>query len=367
MNYKTQGNGFYFLSFSRSVRCFQSNYFNNYNRFIKALNICFAVMVLTAYSLDGQEIMTPVADLCKPGCKGQSPGKGVELEYGFYPNIKWESETQSEDKWSKVRENERIKAKLKIPVIVKDHINLLLGVAHYREKYRFSSIGDVNYNLLKNIDNRTLKSSELAVYFSKSINTSLYLTAKMGLVFNGDYNGLINFNNRYANHQFGALLGMKKRADREFGVGVVARKGFSNSSIYPFLMYNHTFNDHWGIENGFTGKNKREIQFEKGHILLFVTEFYSRDYSLDLVETSSTVISEIHMRRAQLDMAFEYQHQLSNWIWLSCKGGVVKHFDARFSNLHFAVEGTKEKINIQPSTAPFFSFGIFVAPPKGKG
>ena len=320
-------------------------------------------LLLTALLANGQENGAPVVEFCRPGCKGKAPGRGLELEYGIFPDVNRRSEVFSTVNGSKTERIERIKGKLKIPVIFKDHINLLVGVGHSRENYRSRGIDPVNATLLGDMDNRTLKSSELGVYFNRSLSKTVYWNLKMAAVFNGDYKGLISLDNRYANYQLGTVLGIKKREERELGIGLLVLKGFRKSGIYPFLMYNLTFNEHWGIETVLPVRIKGRYNFEIGRILTFSLEYSSDEYAMDWSGNANNTASVVHLKRARLEMVWEYQHQLSRWIWIYGKAGMTQPFNNRFSNV--PSNGLNNgKIHFRPVSGPFFNIGFFIAPPE---
>ncbi|MEM8906805.1 MAG: DUF6268 family outer membrane beta-barrel protein [Bacteroidota bacterium] len=327
--------------------------------------LCLLVMLLVGKVLSAQEVFTPVQHYCKPGVTGKAPSKGILVEYGFYPGINLNAENAAANA-NDVNRYGRLRVKLKAPIIHKPSLSLLVGFNHYRERFNFSSIGADQANLFKNLDDRVLKSSELSVYVSKPLNHKFYLSFKLGAAFNVDYEKLIDFDQRYANYRFGAILGIKNRPDREIGIGVFVRRGFRNNNILPFFMYNRTFNKKWGIETVLPVKIMARYTFNTRNMILFGTEFGGRDYSIDIYDFSNSARNPTinHMQRSELSFSVEHLHQLSKWVWLSLKGGYVHHFNSRFTEANAANDSAA--VSVAPRNGPFFKIGVFISPPRKK-
>ena len=74
--------------------------------------------------------------VCSPGVINKSPGKGLLIEYklttggSFTPD-----EVAVGINPSKVNNLERLRLRLKIPVIIKPKVKVLIGLDHFRENY----------------------------------------------------------------------------------------------------------------------------------------------------------------------------------------------------------------------------------------
>ncbi len=327
------------------------------------IQLClFLLFLLVGLSAQDGETDALMNSYCKPGVRWKAPSKGILIDYGIYPGINLKSE--GADQTNQVSLYSRSRYKIKIPIIHKDFFNLLVGFNHYREQFDFSFIDAKHYDLFNSIDDRALKKSELSVYINKSLNEKFYLSFKAGSSFNGDYEGLINFDNRYANHRIAAVFGFKKGPDRELGFGMYARKGFRNTRVLPFLFYNRTINRKWGYQIVLPIQVKVRYSVDQKNIFLVGTDFKSQDYSLDLKELDQDEFQVMHMRRSDLSLSAEYFRQLGKWVWLSARGGYVYHFKTQFTRLDTYSAVEDNSLNALPSAGPFFKFGLFISPPK---
>ena len=333
--------------------------------------ICLCLTFLAKFLFAQDLVLSPIGEtFCKPGVVGKSPSKGILLDYTLLPSVKAYPFTNGlPDNNAQNISSSRLSFKLKAPVIYRKDFTLLVGFAHYREEFDVSRLSNGGESILNNIHDRSLKSSRLSLYMIKPINKKYYLAFKGDASFNGDYDGLVNFNNQYLKYNIGLILGVKPRADLEWGVGLLFRSSFVRSSVpvLPFGMYNRTFNDKWGIEAILPVSIKARYNINSRNLILFGPEFESRSYSLDDINnanSNSTAISSRHfMRRSELKFSATFEHQISNWVWMSAQAGYSHNFNTRFTEVD--IKGTVlPEVAFAPADGVFFKVGIFVSPPK---
>ncbi|MEO1516765.1 MAG: DUF6268 family outer membrane beta-barrel protein [Bacteroidota bacterium] len=315
-------------------------------------------------SLLAQElVLTPMAEsFCKPGVTNKSPGKGLLISYFARPQFDFTTNSEETSAKSRAGINDRLNFKLKIPIINKDGFKFLIGGAHMREEYEFSQIEGRPTEIFTSINDVSLKTSRIAAYFLKSINSRYYATLKLEASYNGDYDNLISFENRYAIYRGAVLVGYKKRADTEWGFGAMFSKGFRRTALYPFLMYNKTFNDRWGLESVLPVKIDMRYNISRKNMVLFGAQFNSRSYSIDVLEGSAATQNIYHMRSAEIQLAAEFKQQLSNWVWCEVRGGYARNLTSRFDQITPVRQ--RNVVTANPSSGPFLQFGIFVSPPR---
>lgn len=321
--------------------------------------LCLSLLIPMS-NLVAQEILTPMREMyCKPGVDGKSPSKGILVEYGLFPSYKINAESE---KNSHLHANEHLLIKLKAPIINRKRIKFLIGVRHFREAYDFGSIDVDDQWLFKNLENKTLKNTRFSAYLSGSISSKHYFGFKGEAAYTGDYKGLVNLDKRYRHLYLVSIFGMKPHAKKEWGLGVVSRFGFRGNMVLPFLIYNQTFNEHWGLE--FTAPVKMMLRYNlnKKSLFLFGPEFGSRFYSVDFMETPTNgPVGQYNIRRSETQLNMAYHQQVSSWFWCEIKMGYVHYNAAEFQGVNSA-EAIDFEIN--PSDGLFLKLGVFLSPPK---
>lgn len=313
-------------------------------------------VIFTASSQD--IVLSPVGKtLCRPGVVNKSPTKGLVFEYGLNPNLRL-SEGGSDISANTL--SKRFKVKLKAPLVNREDLKVIAGWNFYGEEYSFSNIGDQNFGLFKNIDDRDLKSSSLTLSAIKPLNNKYYLAVKAQASFNGDYAGLFNFDADYASYNLATILGVKKRNDLEWGVGLLFRyapNGNNNLPVLPFAIFNKTFNEKWGIEAIIPSSIKARYNINPRNIILFGPEFESRNYFIN-----NEGASPYTLRRSEIRFGVDYQKHLGSWFWLEVSGGYSHNLNTKFEINQTG--GQFNAYDINTSGSPYFKVGIFISPSK---
>ena len=325
----------------------------------------FAILAFSILPAAAQEIiLTPLTEgFCKPGVVNKSPSKGISLEYFIQPNVKLKSNIAT-DESSKVGYNDRFRFKFKIPLIHKEKFSFMLGADYQIEEYEFDFIDNETRYLFESIDDKGLTTGRLSAYALRPLNNNTYITAKVEGTFNGEYDGLINFSKRYAIYRGAVIIGHKRQEHKEWGVGVMYSNGFRRNAIYPILMYNHTFNKHWGIETVVPVRLQVRYNITNKNMVLFGTDYKSRVYSIDVVDDSENSSDIFNMQRREVQLAATFKQQLSRWVWFDIKAGYVYNFTTRFDLASPGIEPVRNFITADPSSGPFIRFGLFLSPPK---
>ncbi len=336
--------------------------FNGFMR-LKTIKFQFFLFAcLFGSVLKGQDLPTPITQphFCKPGVPGQSRGKGLVLEYGvqFDQLISDEYREIDDDGKGKVEAFEVLKTKLKIPVIYSKGLVVLLGAKHRRESYRFDKYLLENGPIPIRKFEYTLISNSFSLDVLKPINHKYYLAFQFGTSFNGNYRQVFNFDRQYFGYRAAAVFGMKNRTDRELAFGLAYRQGIRNVMVYPFLVYNQTFNEKWGIETLLPIKIYGRYNFNPRNIFLFGAQFDSKEFFVSLDDQTSAV-NDFRMNRQEIRIQCRLEKQLTSWIWFSAKAGYLFPIRHRFEEY----QNFDTFYNIRPGSGPFGKIGIFLSPP----
>ena len=310
-------------------------------------------------------ILTPIGELlCSPGVINKSPGKGLLMEYELNPDIRRRSDnTASLSNPTKVGVSKRFKLKLKAPLVIKDKFKMLIGWNYYSEQYNFTYNGQDNTSIFNNIDDEHLKSSRISLYAIRPINHKYYVAVKAVASYNGDYDGVFEFDKRYTRYDVAGIFGIKKRTNLEWGVGLLVRKSLTKGfPVLPFAVYNHTFNSKWGLETTIPTKVLVRYNINEKSLLLFGPRYESRSYSIDVVNKATNDAAPYTLRRSELRVSLAYDYNIKSWLWLEATTGYVRNFSTRFDIERDNIDVGLTKVT--PTNGPFFKFGLFLSPPR---
>jgi len=295
--------------------------------------------------------------LCKPGVPNKSRGRGLEVS--FLHTAK--SSLNEEDGFPLTLPRseltlQQFSVKLRAPIINKEGLKLLVGAIYRPEHYEFNPVGADYQSIFKYLDDRTLKSTGFEGIFSKSWNERLYSSFRLRVLFNGDYSGFLNTDSRYAIYNFSGLMGIKKQDNKEWGVGINFTHSFRNTIALPFFLYNHTFNDKWGIELVLPAIIMGRYNISETSILFLGLRYNSRSYSIEVDEATPQIFNLNH---SEVRAAFTLEQRVHPWIWLDLTTGVQYNFSTDFD----AKDNPTASFQVEPGTSPYFKIGVFLSPP----
>jgi len=253
---------------------------------------------------------------CEPGVVNKSRSKGLVINYGVFGSGNYLPETSNSTNFTSSNLNafNQFEFKLKVPIILKERTKVLLGYSYYIENYNFTEITESFSETINTLDNNTLKSNGISALVSHSINEENYLILRYKYSLNGNYDGFLEIDNRYAINNFMGLYGFKKNDLFEWGIGLLFSHSFRRTSALPFFLYNRTFNERWGIESGFPANFFLRYNLDPLTITALGIEYSSKSFRLDVVDSTGDLL-DFAYNHAEILLSLSVERHLSSWIW----------------------------------------------------
>jgi len=184
-----------------------------------------------------------------------------------------------------------------------------------------------------------------------------YMAFRYKLSANGNYDNWIDINSRNSIHNFLGMYGTKKSDSFEWGVGFLFSKNFRRTSGLPFLLYNRTFNDKWGIESMFPANFFLRHNINPLTIAAVGIEYNSESFRLDVEDLTGTPL-DFAYNHAELQLSLEVERHIGSWIWANAKFGYQHNFSSEFeTKTTFTPD-----FQVDLQSGPFFHLGIFLSP-----
>ncbi len=324
----------------------------------------FPAFLLGACLLSAQDLPTPGSLFAKPGTKNSTPTRGIGIEYERHPNYEMEggADEAGNNLVNDVERRERMEARIGIPFILKDNFRVLGTLYHSRERYVFSDLDPSNF-AFQAIDNTTLKRGRATLHVLGSLGEHHYLAFRGDISSNGAYEKFVDFDSRYLVYRGAVAFGFKRRDGYEdLAFGLMYSNGFARNLVYPFIVYDRTFDDRWGIETLLPLKASLRYNFSPTNMLLLTSEYRSFAYSLDLMPNGATDPQHYIFKSSGVQFYLDWQSRfLTSLTWFSLRTGYAWNFDSRFF-----LEGTKDggQIDAFPSGSIFVAAEFFLSPPQ---
>ncbi len=331
------------------------------------LCIVFSLLIFVAnaqikpgfFPEDATEEGIVVRCLCEPGVQNKSRSRGLELKYSYLSGGNFKPEDSVFQKpYSALDRIQQFEIDLKVPVINKEGLKLLLGYKYFLEKYNFKQVGPDYKEVFQELGDRSLKSSSLSMYLTKPLNETRYLAFRLRYSSNGNYKGIMSFDQKSAIYKALGMYAIKKSSDMEWGFGINYAKSFRRDNILPFVLFNKNFNRRWGIESAIPGYVMGRFNADEKTILLFGAEYESQSYRVDVPETSIGDL-DIALNHSEVIFSVEMERMVSKWIWANLMIGYQLNFSTDFETK----SDNFETFNAEPTNAFLIRLGIFLSPP----
>ena len=296
---------------------------------------------------------------CRPGVIGKSKSKGVLIRYAYQGG--YDQKIKGTNFSNNIEGIERFQSKLKIPLINQPDLKALIGFEYGFHRFHLGQSEDNPFSSVVNrIDNRLLKKNQVGAYLTKSLDEKFYVGLIAKASFRGDYKGFVDIEDDYGSYTFTGVWGIKPREDLEWGLGLNYTIRFFRDSdqILPFLIYNQTFNDRWGIESTLPAQAFLRYNFSPRHLLLTGFSVQSFAYGIDVLDNREE-FPVTAFRELGIDFGVSYEQKLFSWFWMKVDGG----FNLPFRSEFIATNQDFEDFRQTSSGRPYFSFGIFITPP----
>jgi hypothetical protein len=322
-------------------------------------------LVLTAQGLhfpdDNQlDFGSDRINFCKPGVINKTPGKGILLERTFLGGYDINPRENSNDGQaeSSVSYIDKTKIKVKAPLVNAPGLKMLFGYEYNAETFHFNEISGPSAELFHAINHTPLRSNRLSIYVTKSFNEKYYGGLRMRMSSRGNYEKAISFEDQFRTFSATGLFGIKVREDLEWGIGLTYSDNFARKQIWPFAIYNQTFNDQWGIEAVLPASIMMRYNVRPQSILLFGVALENSAYAINAPMRPET---PYYFRHTEIGTKAVFTQHLFSWVWMSAEAGALIPMRNRF-------EDARDPINVREYNRagihPFCRFGIFLSPPK---
>jgi hypothetical protein len=259
-----------------------------------------------------------------------------------------------------------------IPLFNNPHFKAILGVSYEREEFNFNGTEGSQSNFLfhQNMQDKGLKSLSAQLAFLHPLNYTNFLTWRFKGQLNGDYTaeneGLNPMDYFRSTAEIG--YGWKKNKNLAYGIGLQFGYTYGRKSVLPAILYNQTFNDHWGIESVFPAAVK--MRYRASDKTYFYGGYNVEGYSYVIGirkppfenDPAFRNLESVELRHNDLKAHLRWEQEIYDFLWFSLEGG-YRH------NLAYDVfeEGTKRDtklIKIDVGGAPYAQAEIYFVVPK---
>ena len=301
---------------------------------------------------------------CKTGVLNKSMSKGIAVEYDLVPSYYLHTTSSNKtvgESRDKIGLSGTMKFKLKAPLYNGEGLKVMLGFKYYKEQFQFNT-NNLDFELHQNLDNRSLKNVAMSLYVLKPMKNKFYVAFKGEAAFRGDYTGFLKPSKDNLSYNVTAALGIKKSERTEWGIGLLYKYSFGNHIVLPGLVFNHTFNEKWGIESTLPQKIMVRYNACPKTILLAGSEIKGNSYYLNTNLVSGTASNSLLMQNTELRTGIQVQREVFGPVWAGVNLGMRNSLGINFEDPY---AGQNELlIQSSPSMGMYATFSLFLTTPK---
>ena len=327
------------------------------------------MLLFSLLALHAQEKMGDVAekdlDRVGPHIKNTPMPKGFLATYRLFAPFPIESKvlmgnypSPGKGKVSRLEENE---FKIKIPFLLRENTNYILGLKYRYEEYHFER-ADPPYPLYRSLEDKHLNYLSMDLYIDHKLKRRRFLTVKLGTQLIGDYNSEKLSLRRFMKHTLTSGFGWKKTDDMSIGFGVYANYIYGSYSIYPVFIYNKAIGENWALQLALPASANIYYKPNAISILSAGVEFDGASYNLSFTDPGFEGYETVELARSDLLTPITYEREIYDFLWFTATVGYRYNvgFNINQGDRFQAEKLMKNKI----SGSPYFSVGLFLTLPK---
>jgi hypothetical protein len=301
---------------------------------------------------------------CNPSILGTARPKGVVFKYEHIADYYMRSVSARENfpnSKNEIKLNRRIEFKAKVPLWIRPNITVAAGFKYATEQYQFEQTGSDN-SLENALDGKMLKSIGGTLYVVKPWKGKRYLMLRAGADLNGDYQLKEVKNTHFLRLSFSPLFGIKRDDYTTYAIGFSYNNIFGRSTLSPVLVFNQTFNSHWGIELTLPASAKLRYSRNRKTFVYATAVLNGANYSVRLSNPELTQYHTLYLQRSEIRLLLNYEREVFNFLWFGIEAGLM------IPNQYVLAESTfTRRAPIVRSTlnqAVLLNASLFLVPPR---
>lgn len=300
---------------------------------------------------------------CMPGINGAPRPKGIIFErqnLSDFSIATYSPGNPAEEK--KVSSNERIKVKLRAPIINNPGFKLGAEARYFVERYELEGLGENDNTLLNNLQDKALRSVGLSVFGLKPFLGNKYILSRASISLNGDFDTEEIESKNTIRASYSLLYGIKLSPYRSVAFGVNFSNNFGRFGIIPLLSYNVSFDKRWLFESILPLSIKQNyISADKKNVFSAKVGLSGGNYNL-LFSQKNLQEPVLFLRKSEIRSTLSYEREIHDWLWFGIEAGWNKNIELNVSKSVRRNDDLVFESDVKDSF--FTAFRVFIVPPK---
>lgn len=331
--------------------------------------LLFFLLLLGQISASGQDLtdMTGLRIYASPSVEGMGRSRGIVIRYEMMPDFRISSVSPNPaigEGLAEVKRNNRLDLRLFVPLINRPSLKLVTGFKSFSEEFNFRISDPLEYPLYVNLDARKLRTLGMQVVLLHSIDEQNYLALRLRGDLNGDYTSLRGLNIReYLRYGMDAIYGWQKSPFLSYGLAFQVRNNYGRLSVLPAIVYNHTFNEKWGVESIFPAQVLLRHNVSEKTLLYAGYDGESVRYNIAVRNPAFAGLESLQLRRLDVRGQVRWEQEIYDFLWFGVEAGYRKNLRFRAFD-RYQARSRDYLIRNRIQDAPYLSVELFIVPPR---
>lgn len=210
-----------------------------------------------------------------------------------------------------------IRLQTNTPLISRSNLIVNLGASYWNSNVDMDA-GSFDAESLSQIRTNGLRTAGLQTTVFKPLNNRHFLIVQAQADLSGTYRGFGDLNRNQLTYSGTVLFGWKPNDNLMYGFGVTRTYRAGQLLHIPVVMFNRTFNPHWGIEAILPARGMVRYNFSPTRMLLAGYEIEGNAYYVPGQDGEA----DLWLRRGELKPRLSYEQRLAGFVWVAVQAGV---------------------------------------------
>ncbi len=287
----------------------------------------------------------------------QTPNRIVSVGYEYQTSYRFPIVSENASQNFNSNRLAGIRAQVNVPVVSNTKLIWQVGANYWKSTPDIEE--PINNTFLSKLNKNGLLTTGINTTLFKPLNEKNFLIVQLSADLNGVFENFDDIQSKALTISGTALYGWKQSDKNMYGIGV-ARTYRAGQIIYvPVLLWNKTFNDHWGMELLLPARGHLRYNISTSNILQLGFELEGNQFRMRDDGNGNSV----YIQRGELKPRIMWDKKLFGFIWLNAQAGLRYNWRFDVMNEYNARKEANRIYNSPMSHPLYFSLSLnFVSP-----
>lgn len=210
-----------------------------------------------------------------------------------------------------------IRAQVSLPVVSTNKVIWQMGASYWGSRFQMANPGTNLFT--KALNTHTMTSAGINTTVFKPLNEKNFLILQASIDANGVFHDMGDISGKAVTVSGTAIYGWKTSEKNMIGTGIARTYRAGQVIHVPVLLWNRTFNDHWGMELLLPARGHIRYNFSTTSMLQAGFELEGNQFWMSLANSPT---GTVYLQRGELKPRIMWDRKIAGFIWLNAQAGL---------------------------------------------